>query len=186
MPPAAGSAPGAGAPPARQSGGAGGTGGAGKALLGGLVGVVVAAIAVVVLVLTGVLTFGAAKSGASAGAEGNGYATAEEAAIAYVDALRDGDVDGMLDTFAYESVAANCKLKPSLERLGVWQLQTSPCPYPTETEVGAAANRSARRGAVHNLVAQQLAGSVSPTMANDGSIVPLRDESEIDAFLSQV
>ena len=74
-----------------------------RLLPGALLGAVLAAAVCAVLVWTGVLSFG----GGETTAEGPGFRSPEAAAVSYLEALRDGDLDGMLAAFAVESYTEN-------------------------------------------------------------------------------
>ena len=53
--------------------------------------------------------------------EGPGFDSPEEAVTAYLEALKTGDVEGMLATFAIETYVAEMDAQAYLERLGVFQ-----------------------------------------------------------------
>lgn len=92
----------------------------GRSILFGLIGVVMGAVILAaVLFFTGMISFGSAKSGGASGdkIEGSGYDTPEDAAKAYLEALKDQDVDAMLATFAVESYAENYDLAAMYKRL---------------------------------------------------------------------
>lgn len=92
----------------------------GRALLFGLIGVVLgAALLAGVLFFTGMISFRGAKSGGTSGAriEGPGFDTPEDAAKAYLEALKNQDVDAMVATFAVESYAEHYDLQAMFERL---------------------------------------------------------------------
>ena len=53
--------------------------------------------------------------------EGPGFDSPEEAVSAYLEALKNGDAEGMLSTFAIETYVAEMDAQAYLERLGVFQ-----------------------------------------------------------------
>lgn len=92
----------------------------GRSLLFGLIGMILGAVVLAsVLFFTGMITFGDSKSSASGSdkIEGPGYDTPEDAAKAYLEALKNQDVDAMVATFAVESYVENYDLEVMCERL---------------------------------------------------------------------
>jgi len=57
--------------------------------------------------------------------EGEGFESAEDAALAYVEALREGDVEKMLSTFAIETYVKNFDVEAYIENLGFIQPKTT-------------------------------------------------------------
>ena len=53
--------------------------------------------------------------------EGPGFDSPEEAVSAYLEALKNGDAEGMLSTFAIETYVAEMDAQADLERMGVFQ-----------------------------------------------------------------
>ena len=53
--------------------------------------------------------------------EGPGFGSAEEAVTAYLEAMKNGDVEGMLATFAIETYVAEMDAQADLARMGVFQ-----------------------------------------------------------------
>ena len=53
--------------------------------------------------------------------EGPGFDSPEEAVTAYLEALKNGDAEGMLSTFAIETYVAEMDAQADLERMGVFQ-----------------------------------------------------------------
>ena len=91
----------------------------GRALLFGLIGAVLGAVLLAgALLFTGLISFGGAKSVGTAGKiEGSGYDTPEDAAKAYLEALKNQDIDAMVAAFAVESYAEHYDLQAMYERL---------------------------------------------------------------------
>lgn len=53
--------------------------------------------------------------------EGPGFGSAEEAVTAYLEAMKNGDLEGMLATFAIETYVAEMDAQADLARMGVFQ-----------------------------------------------------------------
>lgn len=160
-------------------------GGAGRILLGAGVGIVASALVVALLAVFGVIGFGGGSGGGGL-SEGPGFGTPEEAGQAFVEGLRDGDLDAMTRTFAVESFAASCDQAAYLEWLRASIPLTMPCPFPSDDPVGAAANLEARRASVSNGIVQLLVTQVSPGLYNDGQVVVLDDEAAIREFQREI
>lgn len=88
-----------------------------------------AALAIILLLqnlgLVGLVTDSAAKISGKRGpglaqVEGTGYDSAEEAVKAYIEALRQGDVQAMLSTFAVETYVDSYDTKAGLGLTGAW------------------------------------------------------------------
>lgn len=58
--------------------------------------------------------------------EGEGYDSPKEAALAYVEALKEGDVEKMISTFAVESYVANMDLEGWIEKAGGYSSTLQP------------------------------------------------------------
>ncbi len=77
--------------------------------------------AILILQNLGIVGLVAGSSGSRSGAlEGKGYASAEEAVEAYVEALKRGDVPAILSTFAIETYIDNYDTEAGLSRIGAW------------------------------------------------------------------
>jgi len=81
--------------------------------------------------------------------EGAGFDSPEEAAAAYIEALRAGDLDRMISCFAIESYAEGYDLEARLDRVGaLTAVDINSCPLPATTETGTDVNVELRRGQV--------------------------------------
>jgi hypothetical protein len=129
----------------------------GRSLLFGLIGVILgAAILAAALFFTGMISFGGAKSGISAGGkiEGPGYDTPEDAAKAYLEALKNQDVDAMVATFAVESYAENYDLQALFERLQCYSPSLE-MKLPAGSDYNNELNIEGRRAAILKLIESQ-------------------------------
>lgn len=66
-----------------------------------------------------VLSWGGGALAQEGRVEGTGYPTPEEALLAYADALKAGDIDGMLSTFCVETYCERFDTEAYLEELGI-------------------------------------------------------------------
>ena len=80
-----------------------------------LLGVALAGVAVAVLLAAGVLQFRSGAEPTAVKVEGPGYTSAEEAARAYAEALKAGDLNAMLSTFAVESYVEHFDMAAYIE-----------------------------------------------------------------------
>ena len=128
----------------------------GRALLFGLIGVVLGAVILAaVFFFTGMISFGAKSNEPDvAKIEGPGYDTPEEAAEAYLTALRDQDVDAMVSTFAVESYVENFDLEAWCERLQCYAPNFE-MKFPNSNEYNADLNLATRQAYVINQIANQ-------------------------------
>lgn len=160
--------------------------GSGRPLLvGGAVGFVLAGLVVVGLMATGLLSGGSAQSSTH---EGKGYESPEEAAVAYVEALRDQDLTTMQQAYAIESYVELCDYGAFVERIGAhtWHGAVQSCPFPPADSVGEQANIAVRSGAVAQAVVAPLASVVSPHLSDTNNGLILNEEGAVAEFQSQV
>lgn len=94
-----------------------------RLLPGVLLGAALTAVLAAVLLLTGVLTPG----GTEATVDGPGFRTPEAAAAAYLEGLRDGDLDAMLAACTVERYWANLDRAAYLERYNAYVPNTMGC-----------------------------------------------------------
>jgi len=91
-----------------------------RALLAGLIGAgamaLLAGLVALALVLSGTVSLGAQRRNESAG-----YASAEAAVTAYLEAMKTGDVTAMTRVFAQETWVQHVDLKAFIERLNAYQ-----------------------------------------------------------------
>ena len=74
----------------------------------------------IAIVLVICLLFALCGCGNAAKVEGKGYKTAEEAALAYAEALKTGDVNKVLATFAIETYVENYDLEEFIDRMNAY------------------------------------------------------------------
>lgn len=82
----------------------------------------------VCLLLACVLLFcGCSSSASGPKLEGKGFDSPDEAVLAYLDAMKKGDVNGMISTFAIETLVDNLDVAAYFEQIGIFNLsQTYP------------------------------------------------------------
>ena len=115
-------------------------------LLFALLGALSAGVIVLVLFLTGV--FGLSKY------EGSGYDTPEEAVEAYLEALKEGDTEAMLATFAIETAVDNVSFEDYYLYKRIEKYKHSWVALPTDTEFGYDIAVQRRAAAVTELVSR--------------------------------
>ena len=115
--------------------------------------------------------------------EGPGYDSPEEAVTAYLEALKDGDVEGMLATFAIETYVAEMDAQAYLERLGAFQPTTGIMPLGGDYKRQAAV--AARYGQLaESLAYQWMLYSWPEGYEEFGHAVILREDGAVEAFLA--
>jgi hypothetical protein len=149
-----------------------------------------AVIAVVVVLL---FTFGVfsqnqpqvqGQSGGTRIVEGPGYKTPEDAATAYLEALKSGDLDAALATFAVESYAENADLKSYIRLIEQYSpLGHNGMPLPNTGDFVRSLNISALEGYITSGIYRNLMVYAYPTEANKYASTPL-DAQSVDDFFS--
>jgi len=169
-----------------------------------LTGVLATGLVVGLLLLTGVFHVGLsspslpvavpASSGEQANPaariEGPGFETAEEAAQAYLEGLRTGDLVQMLGVFAVESYVEHCDHEAYLRRMEGSRREDFErgCAFPNAFQLGLVANTYARQGDITRQVNFTFAYWVSPHLWNDSEPVFFdkdKIESEVRDFVGQ-
>jgi len=149
-----------------------------------IVSLLVGLVAGTFLVAPAVLDGGAeAATAQDARIEGSGFETAEDAVMAYLDALRETSLDGMISTFAIESHAENFDLVAQLERLQafhpsiIFQGQ-----LPTTTHFTTAIASHGRQAQVAGQIMMQHSTLFFPHLVDEGRPTVLdRDNVRRDA-----
>ncbi len=151
----------------------------GRPLLFGLIGVVLGAVILAaVFFFTGIISFGAkSNEPAVARIEGPGYDTPEEAAEAYLTALRDQDVDAMVATFAVESYVENYDLEAWCNRLQCYAPNFE-MKFPNSNEYNADLNFKTRQAFIINQIANQYLIYNVPSV-EPGMTMTLMDNPEL-------
>ncbi len=146
--------------------------------LGGAAGLLVAAITAVALALTGTLSLArdvadetGSVSPARGTVEGPGFDTPEAAAEAFLEGLRDQDVEAMTNAFAIESFVEKCDHAAAIERLELASsfVAQQSCPFPNDNPFGLDANLLFRRSHVADEVSRILMSRISPHLWDPGN-----------------
>ena len=117
--------------------------------------------------------------------EGEGYESPEEAVVAYLEALKKGDVEGMLATFAIETYVAEMDAQADLERMGVFQPS-----YGMRLPLGGDYQRQVAVAVRYGQLAESLASQwmlyswPDGYAAFDGASVALNEDGDAEAFLA--
>ena len=117
--------------------------------------------------------------------EGPGFGSAEEAVTAYLEAMKNGDVEGMLATFAIETYVAEMDAQADLERMGVFQPS-----YGMRLPLGGDYQRQVAVAVRYGQLAESLASQwmlyswPEGYAAFDGASVALSEDGDAEAFLA--
>ena len=130
--------------------------------------------------------FPALGEGTGTGAiEGPGFDSPEEAVTAYLEALKKGDVEGMLATFAIETYVAEMDAQADLERMGVFQPS-----YGMRLPLGGDYQRQVAVAVRYGQLAESLASQwmlyswPEGYAVFDGASVALNEDGDAEAFLA--
>jgi len=152
----------------------------GKHLLFGACGTAVGAILLAaILLVTGVLSLGGTGT-----IEGPGFATAEDAAKAYLIGLQNQDVEEMLSTFAVESYAKHYDFAAMLERLMSYQPALE-MRLPITDEYTQRLNIEGRRNQIVNGIVAQYMTYNTPDELNDYTPTVFNDPAVIAEFVEK-
>ncbi|NLT11991.1 MAG: hypothetical protein GXY06_06245 [Clostridiaceae bacterium] len=120
-----------------------------KSMIFGVVGMAIgAAVLFAIFMINGIVGADADKI------EGRGYDAPEEAAEAYLIALRDQDVDAMISTFAVESYVENYDFNAMIERLQAY-VPNMEMPFPGSTPYTKDLNLESRRKFITQNISNQ-------------------------------
>ena len=116
--------------------------------------------------------------------EGEGYESPEEAVVAYLEALKKGDVEGMLATFAIETYVAEMDAQAYLERLRSFSPTTGSMPLGGDYQRQVAV--AVRYGQLANILAYQWTLYSWPEGYEefDGTAVRLLEDGAVEALLA--
>lgn len=124
--------------------------------------------------------------GTEAGAlEGPGFGSAEEAVTAYLEAMKNGDLEGMLATFAIETYVAEMDAQADLARMGGFQPS-----YGMRMPLGGDYQRQVAVAARYGQLAESLASQwmlyswPEGYEAFDGASVALSEDGDAETFLA--
>ena len=117
--------------------------------------------------------------------EGPGFGSAEEAVTAYLEAMKNGDLEGMLATFAIETYVAEMDAQADLERMGAFQPS-----YGMRLPLGGDYQRQVAVAVRYGQLAESLASQwmlyswPEGYAAFDGASVALNEDGDAEAFLA--
>jgi hypothetical protein len=152
----------------------------GRCWLFGACGTAVGAILLAaILLIAGVFSAGGQKI------EGPGFASPEDAAKAYLEALRDQDVDAMLSTFAVESYVAHYDLEAMVERLKAY-MPNLEIRLPNTNEYNRQLNIASRRNQLAAMIVNQYIYYNAPDALSDGAPIMFEDSGKIADFIEDL
>lgn len=118
--------------------------------------------------------------------EGNGFDSPEEAVEAYIEALNNGDIDGMIACFAIESYVDNFDTRAHIERMGVFS-PISPFSMTYELSDGSDFDREIRIKARQAQLMSSFYSMLSQQTAHhDGMVIGPMEGEEIDDFMDEM
>ena len=119
--------------------------------------------------------------------EGPGFGSAEEAVTAYLEAMKNGDLEGMLATFAIETYVAEMDAQADLARMGVFQPS-----YGMRLPLGGDYQRQVAVAVRYGQLAESLASQwmlyswPEGYEEFDGTAVFLSEDGAVEAFLADM
>ena len=116
--------------------------------------------------------------------EGEGFDSPENAALAYLEGLRDLDLHRMISTFAVESYAENYDFEAGLNRVQVYQFGQE-IKLPNANDFATALNIESRRSRVSFIVLSHYLYLCHPEFNRVNSIV-LKSETDIRNFIAEL
>lgn len=119
--------------------------------------------------------------------EGEGFASAEEAVTAYLEAMKSGDVAGMLSTFAIETYVENVNAQAYLWRFRAFVPMGS-LPLPLGGEYQRQAAAASRYAVLADALYTQILALSWPEAYGefDGRAVTFAEEEDVEAFLAEM
>lgn len=122
---------------------------------------------------------------ASAGTiEGPGFATPEDAAKAYLNGLRNQDMNAMISAFAVESYVEHYDLEAMVERIKTY-MPTLDVRLPDTTEYTRQLNIASRRSQIAGAIANQYMYYNAPDALNDFLPTVLEDPEAVADFMER-
>lgn len=121
-----------------------------------LLGFAAAAIVMAILLAAGILRMN--LGGSESRLEGEGFDSPEEAVVAYAEYLKEGDLKGMLSTFAVESYVENVDMEAFYEQMGFFDLSSKNSlgmAFPNGEGLAEEINVEMRRGSIINMIYSQ-------------------------------
>lgn len=129
---------------------------------------------------------GFAKNGAGRRCEGAGYATAQEAALAYVEAINGADVERAVSTFAVESYIDHCDPREFLlyyKALMPDSYSSVPVAGPLSEGLLCQKRRNEIVDWIYNMYITYSVDATDYARLAQRMTVPVKEEAEADAFL---
>jgi len=115
--------------------------------------------------------------------EGDGFDSPQDAAIAYLEALRDEDLPRMISTFVIESYVQNFNLEASVSR---WLFYSTIMPMPNANEFVISMNIERRRRVVSDMILRQYLFLCDTDPAfRSGQFHIVRDEAHAGEFVNE-
>jgi hypothetical protein len=114
--------------------------------------------------------------------EGPGFATPEDAAKAYLTALRDQDLGAMISAFAVESYADHYDFEALVERLNSYNFNFD-MPFPNTSDYTRQLNIESRRDRIVRQILLQYMLYNTPEAFNDGTPVAFGDPDAVSDFV---
>lgn len=126
-----------------------------------------------------------AGTGSSTLATANaGFDSPEDATKAYLEALRDSDLDRMMSTFAIDIYVQNYDFEANLERVSSYGL-TQEIKLPNTNEFVTALNTETRRSAVSTAISRQYITLCAPQLDQTQPQI-LKEEGQVNQLVSQL
>ena len=122
------------------------------------------------------------QSSSSIAYEGEGFATAEEAAIHYLEGLKALDMPKMIRSFAIETFVQNLDWKAYLMR-GAGFSYSATIKFPGTQDIYQAINIESRKNEIVTGIFLQITAQIMPDV-DFFTPIPLRDEAGVDEFLA--
>lgn len=117
--------------------------------------------------------------------EGPGFSKPEDAAKAYLKALRDQDMDEMMAAFAVESYVDNFDFEASLDQMDAYYSFNYGILVPITNDYTRQLNIAARRDYIAHRISVQFMYFNTPTAFNNDCPVMLEDAKEIKNFIEK-
>jgi len=109
--------------------------------------------------------------------EGSGYASAEDAVSAYLEAFRSADAEVMVSTFAVETYVDNFNLEAYLDRIRVYAL-TFPQSFPSNNQFTTGLNIQRRQSQISDSIRYQYMSLFISDAISNGMTTPIADTQD--------
>jgi hypothetical protein len=114
--------------------------------------------------------------------EGSGFASGEDAVSAYLEAFKNGDIDGMISTFAIETHIENLDLEVSVERASSNQMIFS-LRHLSDNQFIIGLNTKQRQGFIADSIGSMYMSLFLPDALNEGRTLYFNDNQEMLSFI---